>query len=89
MHQFKVGDRARYGDHRVEILALRPVAGGVAADVRRHATETAWPWTVERFTTAAANLTAEAAEPCACMLCDDLGRLADGSPCTTGAGQRL
>ena len=85
MHQFKVGDRARYGDFRVEILALRPVSGGVAADVKRHATETAWPWTVEQFTTAAANLSADP-EPCACMLCDDLGRLADGSPCTTPRG---
>jgi hypothetical protein len=57
MKNIKAGDKAYYNGQPVLVLCVRRVSGGTAADVKRHADATNWPWTVDSFTTAVCNLT--------------------------------
>lgn len=59
MKNIEAGDKAYYNGQPVLVLCVRRVSGGTAADVKRHADATDWPWTVDSFTTAACNLTPE------------------------------
>lgn len=43
---------ATYYGKKVEVRCVRFVAGGRAADIRRHQDEQNWPWTVQSFTVA-------------------------------------